>query len=98
MTGLGVGVVFLILVTLIFILEGFSKVLAEGNKARRKSKQQTVTPDDFKGQVDGYDEDMAAVATAVYLYLDSAHDEESGLLTIHQDEHSLWHAQLNEKI
>jgi hypothetical protein len=48
--------------------------------------------------VEGYEEDMVAVATAVYLYLNSAHDEESGVLTIQNDEHSLWHAELNASV
>ena len=38
---------------------------------------------------------MAAIATTLYLYMNNAHDEESGVLTIHMDEHTLWHAELN---
>ena len=42
--------------------------------------------------------DEAAVATAVYLYLNGRHDEESGVLTIHVNDHSLWHEELNDRL
>ncbi len=97
MTGMGIGAVFFILILLVLILQIFSMVFAEDKKPKRFTKK-AAPVGDFKEQVEGYEEDMAAVATAVYLYLNSAHDEESGVLTIQQDQHSLWHAELNEKL
>ena len=35
---------------------------------------------------------------AVYLYFNNIHDEESGKLTIHLNEHTGWHAVLNHSI
>ena len=35
---------------------------------------------------------------AVYLYMNGRHDDESGVLTIHVNEHSLWHEELNERL
>ncbi len=98
MTGLGVGAVFFILILLVLILQVFSMVFAEGGVKPKRFTKKANPVGDFKEQVEGYEEDMAAVATAVYLYLNSAHDEESGVLTIQQDQHSLWHAELNEKL
>ena len=39
-----------------------------------------------------------AIATALYLHMENAHDEESGVLTIHMDEHPAWHAELNASL
>ena len=96
MTGIGVGGVFLILVLLVFILQLFGKIAAAGEIKPKKA--QKISTSDVKQKVEGYEEDMAAVATAVYLYLNSAHDEESGILTIQQDERSMWHAELNASV
>ena len=95
MTGIGVGGVFVILVLLVFILQLFGKIAAAGEV---KPKKAATISSDVKQKVEGYEEDMAAVATAVYLYLNSAHDEESGILTIQQDERSMWHAELNASV
>ena len=97
MTGLGFGAVFFILVLLVLLLQIFSMVAAK-SEVKPKQAAKSATKDDAKQKVEGYEEDMAAVATAVYLYLNSAHDEESGVLTIQQDEHSLWHAELNASV
>lgn len=99
MTGLGIGAVFLILILLVFILQIFSKIAASSEvKPKSTAKKPARSADENKQKVEGYEEDMAAVATAVYLYLNSAHDEESGVLTIQNDEHSLWHAELNASV
>lgn len=98
MTGMGIAVVFSILLLLVFVLQIFSKI-AEGSETKSKRRVKSVSSvNDIKEQVEGYEEDMAAVATAVYLYQNGAHDQESGVLTIHQDEYSLWHAELNESL
>ena len=43
-------------------------------------------------------DDLVVVATALYLYLNSAHDEESGVLTIKNNQSSNWHAVLNPRL
>ena len=99
MTGLGFSAVFLILVLLVLILMIFSKVASSAEVKPKAAAKPTVRrASDGKQVVEGYEEDMVAVATAVYLYLNSAHDEESGVLTIQNDEHSLWHAELNASV
>ncbi len=99
MTGLGFGAVFIILVLLVLLLQIFSYVAAKSEvKPKAAAAKKVSAKDDTKQKVEGYEEDMAAVATAVYLYLNSAHDEESGVLTIQNDERSLWHAELNASV
>ncbi|MBQ8050207.1 MAG: OadG family protein [Bacteroidaceae bacterium] len=94
MAGISVGVVFSILVLLVLILQVFSLVAA-GKKVKPQAAAAPVAP---KSGAKGGDADEAAVATAVYLYLNGRHDEESGILTIHVNEHSLWHEELNERL
>jgi hypothetical protein len=73
-------------------------VAAKSEVKPKAATKKAPAKDDTKQKVEGYEEDMAAVATAVYLYLNSAHDEESGVLTIQNDERSLWHAELNASV
>ena len=94
MAGISVGVVFTILVLLVLVLCVFSYV-ASGKTEKPASTTAPASPKSTK-KVSKADE--AAVATAVYLYLNGRHDEESGVLTIHVNEHSLWHEELNERL
>lgn len=48
----------------------------------KKPKPQETAPNEDPGYTSG--EEMAAVATAVYLFLEEAHDEENAILTINQ--------------
>lgn len=98
MTGLGFGAVFSILVLLVLLLQIFSYVAAKSEVKPKAATKKAPAKDETKQKVEGYEEDMAAVATAVYLYLNSAHDEESGVLTIQNDDRSLWHAELNASV
>ena len=95
MTGMGIGVVFCILLLLVLILWVFHRVAAGKDKAPAPVK--TVSKDNGEEHpvLTEYLDDMAAIATTLYLYFDNVHDEESGVLTIHVDEHSHWHAELN---
>lgn len=92
--GFGFISVFSILVILVLVLQLFALVAARNlplpKKATASSQESSL--------VGANGDDIEAVATAVYLYLSAAHDEESGVLTIHQDEHSAWHAELNQHI
>lgn len=97
MTGMGIGVVFCILILLVLVLHIFSLVSVQNSTPATKAvapKQKAVTT----VEEDASDRRAVAIATALYLYMQDAHDEESGILTIHLDEHPAWHAQLNASI
>ena len=93
MTGMGVGIVFCILVILVLILQFM------GSIERHVEVSFTVSTDD-KMEHNGGDKekaseaDLAAVATAVHLYQNDLHDYESGVLTWHPTE-TAWHSELN---
>lgn len=94
MTGLGIGTVFVILIVLFAVLSVFSKVT-------RKTRDKVLTGVEAVKNVVEKEEIAestrnAAIATAVYLYMQGRHDEESGIITIHHPDHPLWHAELNE--
>lgn len=95
MTGMGFGVVFLILLVLVFILYVFHRISAasQAATARRAAR---------KGQVAHLNEaseiDKAAVTVALHLYLNSVHDEESGVLTVSPTRYTPWHGELNERL
>ena len=94
MAGISVGVVFSILVLLVLVLFAFSYV-AQDAKAKPAAAVVTASP---KSAPKGSAADEAAVAMAVYLYMNGRHDEESDVLTIHVNEHSLWHEELNDRL
>ena len=96
MTGIGIGVVFCILVLLVLILQIFS-IVANQEKKQVPEKLTTakVTP---APTVIASEADKAAVATALYLYYRNVHDEESHVLTIHHDAHNPWHSELNDRL
>ncbi|MBP5770447.1 MAG: OadG family protein [Bacteroidaceae bacterium] len=96
MTGLGIGTVFVILIVLFFVLSIFSKVT-------RKTRDKVLTGVEAVKSVVEKEEIAenlrnAAIATAVFLYMQGRHDEESGVITIHHPDHPLWHAELNEHL
>lgn len=95
MAGISVGVVFTILLLLVCVLVIFSLV-AQGKKEKPAVAQVATVAS--KSAQKGSQADEAAVAMAVYLYMNGRHDEESGILTIHVNEHSLWHEELNERL
>ncbi len=95
MAGISVGVVFAILVLLVCVLTVFS-IVAQGKKVKPAAVAAPVASP--KSAVKGSAAEEAAVATAVYLYLNGRHDEESGVLTIHVNDHSLWHEELNDRL
>ncbi len=95
MAGISVGVVFAILVLLVLVLTIFSVVA--GNKGKKAvAVADKVAAPQSVGKGSAADE--AAVATAVYLYLNSRHDDESGVLTIRVNDNSLWHEELNDRL
>ncbi len=96
MTGLGIGTVFVILIVLFCVLSVFSSVT-------RKTRDKVLTGVEAVKNVVEKEEiaeniTNAAIATAVYLYMQGRHDEESGIITIHHPDHPLWHAELNQHL
>lgn len=96
MTGMGFGVVFLILILLVIILSIFSSVFVKPAKAadtKPAAMAQMAQP-----IANASEDDKAAVAVALYLYLNNQHDEESGKLTIVPTPNAGWHSVLNTRL
>ncbi len=98
MTGMGVGTVFCILVLLVLVLQIFSAVAEKGNAVPAKKTLAAQKVAETPLPEDASDRQAVAIATALYLHMENAHDEESGVLTIHMDEHPAWHAELNASL
>ena len=79
MTGMGIGIVFAILVILVLILQVFGMIAQKGAPAQAKAVVKAVpaTSEDTVSE-----QEEAAVATALYLYFNEVHDQESYVLTI----------------
>ena len=96
MTGMGIGIVFVILLLLVLVLQIFTLVAVNkgGNgkpaaKAPASSKAvEAASPESFHGDEE---ETAAAIAAAMYLFSEEAHDVESGIITIVHNDHSTWH-------
>jgi len=96
MAGISVGVVFAILVVLVLVLVLFSFIAKRANVHQSEAKVPVLAPGKHADTADG--DDLVVVATALYLYLNSAHDDESGVLTIRNTQPSNWHAVLNPRL
>lgn len=100
MTGIGFGVVFVVLLLLVFVLILLGKVVSSFSK----KKEEPCAPAAFATQPAAETEisvsevEEAAVAAALYLYLQDMHDEESGVLTIRHTPGTLWHYELNKHL
>ncbi len=93
LAGISIATVFVILILLVGVLQlfgWFAKQSLPKVKAVPKANAATSAEED----------DLAAVATALYLYQNEAHDEESGVLTIQSPHtyHSDWHGELNQRL
>ena len=99
MTGVGIGVVFVILILLVFVLQGFSVMAKRLNAAPKPAaaKSPAVAPV-ASPAVSAPADDEAAIATALYLYFQDVHDEESYKLTIKHADHPAWHSELNHHL
>ena len=95
-SGYSVGVVFSILVMLVLVLVLFGFFAKRANAHKAEVKVPALAPGKHADAADG--DDLVVVATALYLYLNSAHDEESGVLTIKSNQPSNWHAVLNPRL
>ena len=94
--GISQCVVFAILVLIVLVLVCFGYVARHANKHQGEAKTPALAPGKHADAAEG--DDLVVVATALYLYLNSAHDEESGVLTIKNTQPSNWHAVLNPRL
>lgn len=94
--GVSMGIVFVILLLLVLILSVFNWLAGGKAAPAAPAAAAPAAAPVTAGNASGSDE--VAVATAVFLYLNGRHDEESGVLTIHVNEHSLWHEELNDRL
>ena len=97
MTAIGVGVVFVILIVLVFVLQIFTLV-AHKTKAKVVDVKNDINANrQAKAFEQASEMDKAAVAVALYLYYNDAHDHESGVLTHTYNFHH-WRRELNPQL
>lgn len=97
MTGVGIGVVFAILVVLVLILQIFTIVAHKTTATVKDVKNDINAKQQVKAFEQASEQDKAAVAVALYLYYNDAHDHESGVLTHTFTDHH-WRRELNPHI
>lgn len=81
MTAIGIGVVFAILVVLVLVLQVFTMVAKKTTAKVVDVKNDINDKKQAKAFEQASEMDKAAVAVALYLYYNDAHDHESGVLT-----------------
>lgn len=100
-TFLGFAIVFVILVLLIFIISLFGKIMAPKANVKKtlfanagNKDETTATHTESREHITALD--SAAIATALHLYFDDPHDEESGVITIKTVErrYSPWNSKI----
>ena len=97
MTGVGIGVVFSILLVLVLILQIFTLVARMTKAKVTEVKNDFSTKQQAKAFEQASEQDKAAVAVALYLYYNDAHDHESGVLTHTYNFHH-WRRELNPQL
>lgn len=95
LAGISVAVVFSILIVLVLVLYIFSYIAKSSTTQTHPDAPKPLAPGMHMDQAG---EDLAIVATAVYLYLNSAQDEESGVITIADTQNPGWHAVINPRL
>ena len=83
MTLIGFGVVFVVLVLLIFIMKGLGVVFTRQKKAKKVAAGVAGADDDHHEAISDQ-EIAAAIITALKLYKSNLHDQESEMLTINR--------------
>lgn len=96
MTGMGIGIVFCILIILVLILQFMGDINARTIGSKKAQAAADGCPCGC-GDTEASEADLAAVATAVHLYQNDLHDYESGVLTWHPTE-TAWHSELNPSL
>lgn len=97
-TVLGFVIVFIVLVLLIFIISLFGKVMAPKATVTKSTASESHDTEPTRTQSREHISalDSAAIATAIHLYFDDPHDEESGVVTIKTVErrYSPWNSKI----
>lgn len=100
-TGVGFGMVILLLIVLIFILKGLGAVVSnvtapKAPKAATKAAPAVQAPAAKASVKDSDDMPVAAIAMALHLYFNGVHDEEPTQITIKNVErrYSPWNSKL----
>lgn len=88
LAGISIATVFCILVILVAVLQLFGLMAGKEGAVASAAKDRAVPV------ASASEEEQAAVAMALYLYQNDAHDQESGVLTL-RDTQSYWHSELN---
>ncbi len=95
LAGISVATVFSILIILVLVLQIFSLLTKGSSKGTTSQPAAVPVVSKAASLATASEEDKAAVAIALYLYLNNSHDVESGVLTIAQERYPAWHAVLN---
>ena len=90
---IGFGLVFVVLVLLVFVLKAFGLIAKPKNENKeiiKESKQVTI-----KANEEGFSEsESAAIAMALSLYYADVHDEESYVITIDNSRETSWNSKI----
>lgn len=86
--GLGVGIVFVVLVMLVFLLNGFSWFFIKKEKTITEKGKPEVKPGNSIEE-----EKAVAIAMALYQFYQEPHDEESYIISINQKKTS-WNSKI----
>ncbi len=82
-TALGFGLVFILLVALIFILKGFGWIMQPKAKVVKKAEvKDNVEHPEHEKEITLWSSTTAVIAMALHLYYNEVHDEESTKVTI----------------
>ena len=84
MAGIGFGIVFAVLVLLIFVMSGMGWAFTRQKKAAKAAATGVAVADDDDHEAITDQEIAAAIITALKLYKSNLHDQESEMLTIHR--------------
>ena len=85
--GLGMGIVFIVLIMLVFLLNGFSRLFVE--KKKQTTEIPAVATDNGLAETEA-----AAIAMALHLYYKDVHDEENNIITINDNKNTLWNSKI----
>jgi Na+-transporting methylmalonyl-CoA/oxaloacetate decarboxylase gamma subunit len=87
--GLGISIVFFVLILLVGVLVLFSKIFSKKSKAVQPVAATVGAADTL------LESKKAAIAMGLYLFYSDTHDEESYMMTIcKHDDHSFWTSKL----
>lgn len=96
-TFLGFAIVFVVLILLIFIISLFGKMMAPKAKVKKSTTEEHNDKATCTESIEHISAlHSAAIATALHLYFDDPHDEESGIVTIKTVErrYSPWNSKI----